>query len=100
MRQETASDSAEPVATVPKVREDKSNPNPEPHPNPNPNPNPNPTRPLAHLVPPWMPRPVAGTNASTVVVYAAPANFSASDFLPCEGRRKRILKLCLMEALI
>ena len=37
----------------------------------------------AHLVPPWMPRPVAGTKASTVVVYAAPANFSASDFLPC-----------------
>ena len=36
-----------------------------------------------HLVPPWMPRPVAGTKASTVVVYAAPANFSASDFLPC-----------------
>ena len=29
-----------------------------------------------------MPLPLAGTNASTVVVKSAPANFSFSDFLP------------------
>lgn len=34
------------------------------------------------LVPPWMPLPVAGTNASTVVVKRAPANFSPSDLRP------------------
>ena len=34
------------------------------------------------LVAAWMPRPVAGTNASTVVVYRPPANFSFSDFTP------------------
>ena len=31
----------------------------------------------------WMPRPVEGMKASTVVVKSAPANFSFSLFLPC-----------------
>mmetsp|Transcript_11407 Transcript_11407/g.36436 ORF Transcript_11407/g.36436 Transcript_11407/m.36436 type:complete len:321 (-) Transcript_11407:620-1582(-) len=34
------------------------------------------------LVAPWIARPVAGTNASTVVVYRPPANFSTSDLRP------------------
>mmetsp|Transcript_5592 Transcript_5592/g.15848 ORF Transcript_5592/g.15848 Transcript_5592/m.15848 type:complete len:291 (-) Transcript_5592:1409-2281(-) len=34
------------------------------------------------LVPPWIPFPVAGTKASTVVVYSPPANFSFSLFTP------------------
>mmetsp|Transcript_18116 Transcript_18116/g.54549 ORF Transcript_18116/g.54549 Transcript_18116/m.54549 type:complete len:268 (+) Transcript_18116:5131-5934(+) len=36
------------------------------------------------LVPPWIPRPVEGTKASTVVVKSAPANFSFSLFTPLQ----------------
>ena len=36
-------------------------------------------------VPAWIPRPVAGTKPSTVVVYSPPANFSASVFKPCQN---------------
>ena len=50
--------------------------------------------PLTHLVKfwprqcevaPWMPFPFCGTNASTVVVYSAPANFSLLLLMPCRG---------------
>lgn len=40
------------------------------------------TWPRQWLVAAWMPRPVAGMNASMVVVYSPPANFSFSDLTP------------------
>ena len=34
----------------------------------------------------WMPLPLVGTKASTVVVNNAPANFSLLLFVPCTGK--------------
>ena len=52
----------------------------------------------------WMPRPFAGTNASTVRENSAPANFSFSVFVPCKvqagnSARMGVMFLCVIPQL-